>query len=129
MAAAARNTIISHSVNQATAQAQEAATSAAAGGTEQGPDDEGQVRQSDGEEKQGPRAHEPKATRAEEFFDDMMEGFAEIYRQTVGGGQACADCVRRGAYPLKQAVVRATDQVSTVVSPDQNAPGGQTGGA
>eukprot|EP00434_Breviolum_minutum_P003711 symbB.v1.2.003266.t2/scaffold117.1/size318901/5 len=44
---------------------------------------------------------EKKKLEVSDFFDDLMEGFAEIWRLTVAGGHSFASCVRRVAYPLK----------------------------
>mmetsp|Transcript_50086 Transcript_50086/g.119164 ORF Transcript_50086/g.119164 Transcript_50086/m.119164 type:complete len:144 (-) Transcript_50086:195-626(-) len=44
-----------------------------------------------------------------EWLDDLLEGFAELYRRSVGAGQQCHDCVRRTAYPIKQRLVAGYD--------------------
>lgn len=37
-----------------------------------------------------------------EFGDDIMEGFAEIYRVTTTGIESTAMCVKSTVYPVKQ---------------------------
>lgn len=66
---------------------------------------------------------EKKKIEAGEFFDDLMEGFAEIWRLTVAGGHSFASCVRRVAYPLKEGAVQAFDMVSESSNPRR--PGAQ----
>mmetsp|Transcript_1321 Transcript_1321/g.3100 ORF Transcript_1321/g.3100 Transcript_1321/m.3100 type:complete len:140 (+) Transcript_1321:79-498(+) len=56
---------------------------------------------------------EKKKIEAGDFFDDLMEGFAEIWRLTVAGGHSFASCVRRVAYPLKESAMDAMDSLNT----------------
>ena len=37
-----------------------------------------------------------------DFMDDLFEGFAELYRLAVNGGQSCGECVRKTTYPIKE---------------------------
>lgn len=39
-----------------------------------------------------------------EAFDDVMEGFAEIYRVTTSTGTACVHFSRKSIYPVKEFV-------------------------
>eukprot|EP00439_Symbiodinium_sp_Y106_P040365 s1614_g4.t4 len=45
-------------------------------------------------------------------MDDLMEGFAELYRLAISGGQSCGDCVRKTTYPIKESILGAYDGVS-----------------
>mmetsp|Transcript_11325 Transcript_11325/g.21341 ORF Transcript_11325/g.21341 Transcript_11325/m.21341 type:complete len:147 (+) Transcript_11325:77-517(+) len=51
-----------------------------------------------------------------DFFDDLMEGFAELWRLAVAGGHSFASCVRRVAYPLKESAVQAMDSLNETAS-------------
>ncbi|CAE7207611.1 GA2OX2, partial [Symbiodinium microadriaticum] len=42
-----------------------------------------------------------KKVEVGEWMDDLMEGFAELYRLAISGGQSCGDCVRKTTYPIK----------------------------
>eukprot|EP00930_Biecheleria_cincta_P036870 TRINITY_DN25272_c0_g1_i1.p1 TRINITY_DN25272_c0_g1~~TRINITY_DN25272_c0_g1_i1.p1 ORF type:complete len:152 (-),score=32.52 TRINITY_DN25272_c0_g1_i1:10-408(-) len=52
-----------------------------------------------------------------EWLDDIMEGFAELYRLAVNGGQSCGDTIRKAAYPVKEGVLSAYDGVRNAVNP------------
>eukprot|EP00435_Cladocopium_sp_Y103_P032068 s1800_g8.t1 len=84
----------------------EAANGAAASGAASGALDDDDEEDSGAEEViDGRTSHrikgEKKKIEVSDFFDDLMEGFAEIWRLTVAGGHSFASCVRRVAYPLK----------------------------
>eukprot|EP00435_Cladocopium_sp_Y103_P066314 s662_g28.t1 len=58
---------------------------------------------------------EKKKLEIGDFMDDLMEGFAELYRLAVNGGQTCGDCVRKTTYPIKEP--RYADRECTVHAP------------
>lgn len=60
---------------------------------------------------------EKKKIEVSDFFDDLMEGFAEIWRLTIAGGHSFASCVRRVAYPLKESALQAMDAVNETSNP------------
>eukprot|EP00930_Biecheleria_cincta_P020452 TRINITY_DN15393_c0_g1_i2.p1 TRINITY_DN15393_c0_g1~~TRINITY_DN15393_c0_g1_i2.p1 ORF type:complete len:153 (-),score=38.80 TRINITY_DN15393_c0_g1_i2:105-563(-) len=47
-----------------------------------------------------------------EWLDDLLEGFAEIYRLSISGGAVFITCVRKVAYPIKEAAVSSFDNIS-----------------
>eukprot|EP00929_Paragymnodinium_shiwhaense_P079214 TRINITY_DN41211_c0_g1_i2.p2 TRINITY_DN41211_c0_g1~~TRINITY_DN41211_c0_g1_i2.p2 ORF type:complete len:134 (+),score=29.31 TRINITY_DN41211_c0_g1_i2:108-509(+) len=102
-------------------QAQNAANSAAASAGNAG----GSGAVEDSEEEEGDRRAEAKPLQQEEekdsFFDDMMEGFAEIYRMTVGGGHTCVECMRKVAYPIKETCYSTYDGVAGHLAPTADA--------
>mmetsp|Transcript_80871 Transcript_80871/g.234491 ORF Transcript_80871/g.234491 Transcript_80871/m.234491 type:complete len:142 (+) Transcript_80871:115-540(+) len=56
-----------------------------------------------------------------EWVDDLLEGFAEIYRVTVASGHTCGEHVRRAAYPVKETLVDTYDEVAKVINPSVEA--------
>mmetsp|Transcript_8512 Transcript_8512/g.24029 ORF Transcript_8512/g.24029 Transcript_8512/m.24029 type:complete len:150 (-) Transcript_8512:153-602(-) len=52
-----------------------------------------------------------------DFLDDLMEGFAEIYKMTVGAGHQCNDCIRKTSFPIKERIVSFTDDVQAAMNP------------
>ena len=67
---------------------------------------------------------EKKKLEVSDFFDDLMEGFAEIWRLTVAGGHSFASCVRRVAYPLKESALQAMDTLNETSNPRRAGGGG-----
>ncbi|CAE7778551.1 GA2OX2 [Symbiodinium sp. CCMP2456] len=62
-----------------------------------------------------------KKVEVGEWMDDLMEGFAELYRLAISGGQSCGDCVRKTTYPIKESILGAYDGVSAQVNPTTGA--------
>ncbi|CAK0880817.1 unnamed protein product, partial [Prorocentrum cordatum] len=52
-----------------------------------------------------------------EWVDDLMEGFAELYKLTITGGHTCAEGIRRGAYPIKESCVESWDTIQRTFNP------------
>lgn len=108
---------VSSAVGKATSSA------SAAGATR----DEGSEEEDSGEEElvDGKTDHKIKGDKKKleigDFMDDLMEGFAELYRMAVNGGQTCGDCVRKTTYPIKESILGAYDGVSSQVNPSSGA--------
>ncbi|CAK9111057.1 Gibberellin 2-beta-dioxygenase 2 [Durusdinium trenchii] len=64
---------------------------------------------------------EKKKLEIGDFMDDLMEGFAELYRLAVNGGQTCGECVRKTTYPIKESIIGAYDGVASQVNPSTGA--------
>mmetsp|Transcript_101832 Transcript_101832/g.255282 ORF Transcript_101832/g.255282 Transcript_101832/m.255282 type:complete len:128 (-) Transcript_101832:100-483(-) len=111
MAAASGAAQVSSAANAASS----AASNAAGGGKEKkkkGKDDD-----SEEESDDEPNAKEKTELQVWEWFDDLMEGFAEIYRMTVGAGHSCNDGVRKCVYPIKERLLDTYDAVDSRVNP------------
>uniref|UniRef100_A0A7S1QN33 Uncharacterized protein n=1 Tax=Alexandrium catenella TaxID=2925 RepID=A0A7S1QN33_ALECA len=68
------------------------------------------------------RSKEPEAKEVlDGWLRDLMTGFAEIYTVTIAGGHSCGDCVRRAAYPVKERLVTAYDDVANTINPSTEA--------
>lgn len=44
------------------------------------------------------------------WVDDVLEGFAEVYKVTIGGVHTCTSQTQRTVYPVKERVVQCIDQ-------------------
>eukprot|EP00927_Polykrikos_kofoidii_P004972 TRINITY_DN11979_c1_g1_i1.p1 TRINITY_DN11979_c1_g1~~TRINITY_DN11979_c1_g1_i1.p1 ORF type:complete len:127 (+),score=27.13 TRINITY_DN11979_c1_g1_i1:274-654(+) len=95
-----------YQVNNAASSAQSAAANTTGGGDAE--DSGGEDAKHDTSEKKD---------TSSEWFDDLMEGFAEIYRLTVRGGQSCGQCVRSTSYPIKENMFKAYDAAASHISP------------
>eukprot|EP00913_Durusdinium_trenchii_P021776 g20459.t1 len=58
---------------------------------------------------------EKKKLEIGDFMDDLMEGFAELYRLAVNGGQTCGECVRKTTYPIKERAEVVLNSATAVV--------------
>eukprot|EP00931_Biecheleriopsis_adriatica_P097238 TRINITY_DN709_c0_g1_i1.p1 TRINITY_DN709_c0_g1~~TRINITY_DN709_c0_g1_i1.p1 ORF type:complete len:153 (-),score=26.00 TRINITY_DN709_c0_g1_i1:64-498(-) len=112
------------------AQASNAASSAVAGATGGGDSDDEDTEKADSgaeEAATGAGVEKPKIKGSKnridtsEWVDDLLEGFAEIYRLVIIGGQSCGDCVRKTSYPIKEGILGAVDGISGAVNPSADA--------
>ena len=62
-----------------------------------------------------------------EWVDDLAVGFSEIYKNTIGGGHQCADCVSRVSYTVKERILETVDGVQGGTANVRSAPRGQNG--
>lgn len=105
---------VSGAVSKATGSASKAA--AGKGNEDSEEEDSGEEELVDGKTDHKLKG-EKKKLEIGDFMDDLMEGFAELYRLAVNGGQTCGECVRKTTYPIKESILGAYDGVSSQVNP------------
>merc|ERR1719265_3037587 len=77
-------------------------------------DEDNEDENEDGEKKKKSK----EETQVWEWLDDLLEGFAFIYANTVATGHVCTDCVRKNVYPLKEKLVETFDSGVSQVRPN-----------
>mmetsp|Transcript_22424 Transcript_22424/g.42318 ORF Transcript_22424/g.42318 Transcript_22424/m.42318 type:complete len:146 (-) Transcript_22424:34-471(-) len=112
----------SSAVSNAASSAKQAAGAPKGGAMESDEEDSGVEEAADG---QAGKNHKLKGEKKKldigDWMDDLMEGFAELSRLALTGGQSCGDCVRKTTYPIKESILGAYDGVSAQVNPSTGA--------
>mmetsp|Transcript_132333 Transcript_132333/g.411353 ORF Transcript_132333/g.411353 Transcript_132333/m.411353 type:complete len:108 (-) Transcript_132333:62-385(-) len=80
-------------------------------------DEEEEARPVQQEESARPAPDPSQRILQSEWLNDLMTGFAVIWKSTESAGRDCGDCVSRTAYPIKERILGTVDSVQSRTNP------------